>query len=89
MTQTIEIIGGGSGGTIDIVGGGERRATISVTGSGAVPVPQYSGPYEFTPGDETQTVQIARKMATQNIKINPVPSNYGKISWNGSVLTVF
>lgn len=88
MTQTIEIIGGG-GGTIDIVGGGERHATISVTGSGAVPVPQYSGPYEFTPGDEAQTVQIARKMATQNITIHPVPSNYGKISWNGSVLTVF
>lgn len=89
MTQTIDIIGGGGGGTIEIGGGGERHAAIRVTGSGAVPVPQYTGPYEFTPGDEAQTVQIARKMATQDIKIHPVPSNYGKISWNGSVLTVF
>lgn len=88
MTQTIEIHGGG-GGTIEIGGGGERHAVISVTGSGAVPVPKYTGPYEFTPGDETQTVRIARKEALQDIVIHPVPSNYGKISWNGSVLTVF
>ena len=48
----------------------------------------YEGPYEFTPSDEEQTVPIAELVATENIKIKPVPSGYGKISWNGAYLTV-
>lgn len=87
MMQTIEIHGGG-GGTIEIGGGGERHATISVTGSGAVPVPQYSGPYEFTPTQETQRARVARKMATEDIIINPIPQNYGLVTYNGSIITI-
>ena len=48
----------------------------------------YNGATEFTPSDEAQTIEIAGKTATQNITINPIPSNYGKITWNGSALTV-
>ena len=48
----------------------------------------YAGPYSFTPGDEAQTIGIKDKMADENITIGPIPSNYGKITWNGSVLTV-
>lgn len=48
----------------------------------------YTGEYEFTPTEDTQTVRINGLRATRNITINPIPSNYGKISWNGSVLTV-
>lgn len=88
MTQTIEIIGSGGGGTIDIVGGGERRATISVTGSGAVPVPQYTGPYEFTPTRETQVAHTARKQAVEDIIIHPIPQNYGLVTYNGSIITI-
>ena len=49
---------------------------------------RYDGSYEFTPGDTEQTIPIADKTATADIIIKPIPSNYGKISWNGSVLTV-
>ena len=49
---------------------------------------QYTGPYEFTPTDQTQTVEIATLQAIQDITINPIPNNYGLITWNGSVLTV-
>lgn len=49
---------------------------------------EYDGPYEFTPTQETQTVAIERLTATQDITINPIPSNYGLIAWDGSVLTV-
>ena len=49
---------------------------------------EYEGPYEFTPSGETQTVEISLKTATQDITINPIPSNYGLITWDGSVLTV-
>ena len=48
----------------------------------------YEGAYEFTPTDEVQTVPIAGKTPAQDIIINPIPSNYGLITWNGSTLTV-
>lgn len=43
----------------------------------------YIGQYEFTPADEQQTINIKKKVATDNIIINPIPSNYGKIAWDG------
>ena len=48
----------------------------------------YVGPYTFTPTQSTQTVLINGKTATQNITIDPIPSNYGLISYNGSSLKV-
>ena len=54
----------------------------------AVGVETYDGDYEFTPTEETQTVNIENKMAVQDITINPIPSNYGRITWNGSTITV-
>ena len=63
--------------------------TISATVS--MPKPStnpYTGEYEFTPTNEEQTIPIYGKTATRDIVINPIPSNYGKITWNGSTLTV-
>ncbi|MCR5372701.1 MAG: hypothetical protein K6E41_04470 [Solobacterium sp.] len=48
----------------------------------------YTGPYEFTPTQETQIIPIGQKMASGNITVNPIPNNYGLITWNGAVLTV-
>lgn len=48
----------------------------------------YEGAYEFTPTESTQTVQIEGKKATQDIVINPIPTNYGRITWNGSFIKV-
>ena len=50
--------------------------------------PEYEGEYEFTPGPEAQTIDLSDKVVHQNIVIDPIPSNYGLISWNGSTLTV-
>ena len=61
-------------------------ATLTVPN--AAGVPEYEGDYEFTPTSETQTVAIEGLMARQDIVINPIPSNYGLITWNGSTLTV-
>lgn len=52
------------------------------------PAKRYEGSYEFTPTDEAQTIAIAGQIAEQNITINPVPQNYGRIEWNGSTLRV-
>lgn len=48
----------------------------------------YAGAYEFTPTDTPQTIAIKDMVADADIVIDPIPSNYGKISWNGAVLTV-
>lgn len=48
----------------------------------------YSREYIVTPSSETQTLDTEGLMMTRNITINPIPSNYGLITWNGSTLTV-
>ena len=48
----------------------------------------YDGPHEVTPGQTVQTLYTADKMLVRNIIVNPIPSNYGLIEWNGSYLTV-
>lgn len=71
-------------GTLTALQGIEGTLTIP----SAVGVEIYDGEYEFTPTEETQTVNIENKMAVQDITINPIPSNYGRITWNGSTITV-
>ena len=51
--------------------------------------PYYTGKTEVTPSEETQTLATADMTVRQNITINPIPSNYGRIAWNGSTLRVF
>lgn len=48
----------------------------------------YEGEYVITPSGAVQILEIKNKTATQNITIQPIPQNYGLITWNGSVLTV-
>ena len=62
--------------------------------SGTLTVPQYvlppsyTGSYEVTPSAEMQTLETDSFYMNGNITINPIPSNYGLITWNGSSLTV-
>ena len=50
--------------------------------------PDYSGAYEFVPTAETQTIPTDHLVLLDNIVIDPIPSNYGLISWDGVVITV-
>lgn len=63
------------------VGGSINRATTEYASV-------YEGPYSVTPTQQTQVLQTQNKKATDVITINPIPSNYGLITWNGSTLTV-
>lgn len=49
---------------------------------------EYDGPYEVTPSSETQVLQTQFLKMAQNVIVNPIPSNYGLVTWNGAVLTV-
>lgn len=48
----------------------------------------YSGPYEITPTQETQTLGTHGKLCNEDIVINPIPQNYGLITWNGYSIKV-
>ena len=52
------------------------------------PVEYYEGEYEFTPSAPPQIIPVKDKMARHDITINPIPSNYGLITWDGSTITV-
>lgn len=51
-------------------------------------LPTYTGETVITPSTAEQVLNTADKVVTRNIVINPIPSNYGLITWNGSTLTV-
>ena len=71
--------------SLDLHMDGEAGTVIKVTEHD---LPVYSGQTEVTPSEETQTLQTANRTVLQNIVVNPIPSNYGRITWNGSTLTV-
>ena len=50
--------------------------------------PAYTGSYNVTPSTQQQTLHVEGRVMSQDVTINAVPSNYGKISWDGSTLTV-
>ena len=77
-----------SDGALLYVGSSDAAALSIGSEIYGVQTPPYQGPYEFTPTQSTQVVEIDGKRAEGNITINPIPSNYGLITWNGSVLTV-
>lgn len=63
--------------------------TCTVGGDLAVPrATYYKGDYAVTPSTSTQVIPIKGKAALNDITINPIPSNYGLITWNGSTITV-
>lgn len=70
---------------------GDPPAVTFGTGEYVPYVPQmdeYEGPYEVTPTTTAQTLATRGLLSTADIVVNPIPSNYGLIQWNGAVLTV-
>ena len=48
----------------------------------------YQGITTITPSRNRQTLNTNGCVMTQDIVVESIPSNYGLITWNGSVLTV-
>ena len=70
--------------TARISGGLNASAEVIKGGN----VEYYDGDYEITPSASSQTISIEGLTARQDIVINPIPSNYGEIVWDGSIITV-
>ena len=79
---------------------GDSSATVRVNdppavtfGTGAyvpyVPtVEEYHGTYEVTPTQTAQVLPTDGLLAVADIVINPIPSNYGLITYNGTSIRV-
>lgn len=48
----------------------------------------YIGEYEITPNNELQILPTKNLRMLNNVVINPIPDNYGLITWNGEFLIV-
>lgn len=48
----------------------------------------YEGSYTITPGNSEIVLATKNKRMTDDVTVAPIPSNYGLITWNGSVITV-
>lgn len=62
------------------------KGTLTVPSTAGVE--KYRGEYEFTPGANSQTVEIEGLLAMQDIIINPIPDNWGLITYDGSGIRV-
>ena len=48
----------------------------------------YSGQTDFTPSAEQQVIHTEGLFVDDPIIIEPIPNNYGLITWDGSTITV-
>lgn len=63
----------------------ELETTVSVR---AMDYPEYGGPTEFEPSESAQVIATASSTVLQDIIIRPIPSNYGRIEYDGAALSV-
>lgn len=85
---------------IEIIG--SLKMTENITGklsaaekiSGRINIPEivrpaaYDGSYHIIPGQEAQMLDTRGYMMDDDMVIEPIPQNYGLITWNGTTLTV-
>lgn len=74
---------------------GELSLNVQIDGEAANVIrvrdfvyPVYDGATEVTPTAAEQVLYTANRTTLSDIIINPIPSNYGSITWNGSYITV-
>lgn len=71
---------------------GTLTSAASIAGTLSAPFfilpPEYHGAVTVTPSNERQTLTTHDLYVVDDIIIEPIPDNYGLITWNGSTLTV-
>ena len=68
---------------------GDEIRPMKTISSGGGSVPVYPGPTEFTPSTQMQTIAVSGYRLKEDITIDPIPTNYGRLVWNGHTLTVY
>ena len=67
---------------------GANTLNGSLTVPTVIAMPYYEGEYEVTPTRETQILNTAHKSMRENVVVNPIPSNYGLVTWTGNHLRI-
>lgn len=71
---------------------GSLSSPAKLSGSLTIPAailpPSYEDSYEVTPSQETQILETNALYMRGDIVINPIPHNYGLITYDGSGLRV-
>lgn len=71
---------------------GRLASAGGVTGRLTVPdritPEEYTGPTTVIPSQSQQILNTRDLFVADDIVIEPIPNNYGLITWNGAVLTV-
>ena len=81
-------------GSLNVIDGIDGNLSSANGLSGNISVPEvvgavpYDGEYDVTPTDEVQILETRGLMMRRNVTIGAIPSNYGRVSWNGFELTV-
>ena len=52
-------------------------------------LPDYQGSYDVEPGEEAQVLQTGRHAMTADLVVEPIPDNYGRISWDGAAISLY
>lgn len=86
MNDLVLILDSDEGLELSLDGSTDFELTLE-NASGSV-YPVYDGATEFTPTRETQFAMVSGKIVLDNIKINPIPQNYGLVTYNGSIITI-
>ena len=48
----------------------------------------YGGQYEVTPAEETQILPTRGRILARDIIVNPIPTNYGRVTWTSGHLLI-
>lgn len=48
----------------------------------------YGGRYEVTPTEETQILPTRGRILARDIIVNPIPTNYGRVTWTSGHLLI-
>lgn len=90
-------------GNVDMIGAAFEKETGAYWSKAAItqgyisPSGQYSSSKKYldtasgttiTPSNQEQVAVAQYRWTTGAVKVAPIPSNYGLITWNGSVITV-
>lgn len=89
VVSVIDLVGSiGSAGSISGRIGFDAGLTGDISmGAGEI-VEEYDGPTSIVPSDREQVLETKNLKMKENIVIEQIPSNYGKIEWDGSRLRI-
>lgn len=66
----------------------QMTAEVTVVMSDGRVYEEYDGSYEIMPTSEPQVLGTSGLVMKEDVVVNPIPSNYGLITWDGANLMV-